>query len=42
MEEKVTPVYARIQNILKNTGYTKQFIDLLNKIYAIKNRLNKR
>lgn len=34
MEEKVTPVYARIQNILKNTGYTEQFIDLLNKIYA--------
>lgn len=34
MEEKVIPVYKRIQNILKNTGYTKQFIDLLNKIYA--------
>lgn len=32
MEEKVTPVSERIQNILKNTGYTEQFIDLLNKI----------
>ena len=34
MEEKVTPVIEKIQNILKNTGYTEQFIDLLNKICA--------
>lgn len=34
MEEKVTPVFERVQNILKNTGYTEQFIDLLNKICA--------
>lgn len=34
MEEKVIPVIERIQNILKNTGYTEQFIDLLNKICA--------